>query len=284
MDKKFTVILVSLYIVYKMFFTLLLPIFVGFAGGGFEVGEILDKFQFYVGVGIGFTIATAALIVFALFYFKDSEEKIDGVYLYPGKDSFLPKFLKSPVNLIFIFLILFSILAFLANTSQTGFFSAIPHIEQQFTPAADITFAVFPAAPAENAGLEFFITLALVLLGVAYKKYKIDARTFIFAAIFLAIMMGALYGVSLHALRYGFDEFAMNKVAIFWAFSGLLFIIFGFLSSDILHINNNLGVKLNELFASDIIRNIGLAVIVILIIIYVFILLLKYGGKKNVKA
>jgi len=279
-NKKIAMLL-ALYIVYEIFFVLLVPIFVGFAGGGFEVGEILDKFQFYVGVGIGFSVATVALAIFSMLYFKESDKEINGIYLWPVMEkSFLPKFLRSPLNLLFISLIFFGALAFFATTTQTGFFSGIPKLEQQFTAGADITFAMFPAASAENAGLVFFISLALVGLGVLFKKNKIDGRIFFYASIVISLIMAILYGVALHQLRYGFDEFSIGKVALFWGFEGLLYPFFGFLVIDVLHSLNNLFVKLGELFSNDLIRNVSIGVIIAVIIIYTFILLVKSGKKK----
>ncbi len=255
---------------------------VGLGGGGFEREATLTKFMFYTGPGIAFVLGVVALAVFAMFYFKKDETQINGIFIHNPEKTIIPKFFTKPLNLIFIFLILTSILGLLTTLSQATFFTQIPHIEQQVTEGAEISFSMYPASPAENAGLEFMVILALVMLGVFYKRHSIPKGSYIFFAIPIVIILAVSYGLINHQMRYGFDEVALGSVAFFWGLSGFLIVLFGsVIPAQILHDVNNLFSKLNEMFASEIVVNMIIALIVLLVIVYVFIILLQRRRKKT---
>ena len=280
--RKKIIIVISIYVALKVFFIGLIPMLAGLGGGGFEREEVLTKFMFYTGPGIAFVLGVVALAIFAMFYFKKDETTINGIFIHNPEKSIIPKFLTNPLNLIFIFLILTSILGLLTTVSQATFFTQIPHVEQQVTETAEISFSMYPASPAENAGLEFVCMLALVGLGVFYKRHNIPKNSYIFFAIPIVLILAVSFGLINHSMRYGFDEVAMGNVAFFWGLSGFLILLFGsVIPAQIMHDINNLFSKLNEMFSSEIVVNVIIALIVLLVITYVFILLLK--GKRNGK-
>jgi len=274
------VLIILLYVAWKGLTIALIPMGVGLSKlGGFESESVLTKFMFYIGPAAFFTIATVALLIFALFYFKDDEEIINGVYILNPRKSIFPHFLTHPLNLFFIPLIFFSFLGVLTSlTGQQSFIGTeIPiTIEQQFTPTADIFFAVYPASPAEQSGLEFLITLLMVMFGIAFKKFKLPKDSYILytaVGILIIILASIVYGVVNHQLRYGFDERSVTSVILFWGYDGGLMALTGsFIPGQVTHDVNNFYEKIGDKFSDDTIRAISILTFILIIIIYVILM------------
>lgn len=283
--EKKAIFAVSIYIAYKVLFIALIPMLIGLGPtGGFEVEDIFTKFMFYVGPGIGFILGVIGLLIFSVFYFDTEDSDINGNYIYDPDKSYLPKFFLRPLNLIFIPLILFSVmnLLFAFAGQQTFLETGLPIVEQQFTKTADVFFAIYPASTAENTGLEFTLMLTAVLLGVLWKKREYPKTIYSLLIFPTFIFVGVVYGLINHALRYGFDEYATIGVIIFWGFAGLLNAVFGnFFPGQILHDVNNFSEKIQQLWGSDTVQAISLAVVVGLVLIYIILLTLTRKGKQK---
>lgn len=259
-------------------------LFVGFGLGGFDKEEIFTKNNFYIPYGIVFLIGVIALKVAGIFLHGEREAKYEGAVLHDPEQTPLGKFrvLKNPILLILGTLLLFTILGYFATVSQT-FFNEIPRYEQQFTPAADVFFSVYPAAPSETLGAIFLIALFGLFIGLLAKKYKLP-----FIAVFIIFLLGSTiistgYGYVNHIRRYGDSEIAMRNVLGFWAFGGFLTGLTGsVIPFLLLHDLNNFFYKLSEVFGSDVAQFLVISMIILEAVLFT-VILIKSGRRQNSK-
>ena len=133
---------------------------------------------------------------------------------------------------------------------------------------------MYPASPSETLGALFLISLYGFILSLLVLKNKLPKYLFIILFIIGSIIISAIFGIINHYARYGFDEVAIQNVAVFWSFGGLITAITGsVIPFLILHDVNNFFFKLAKLFSSDIITFITFTIIGILFLGFLLIYL-----------
>jgi len=230
---------------------ILTPKFFGFAAGGFERDNILQKFFFYSPFGaiLGLISLKLILIITGNNKFKGAiihDPDTDGIFSY----GYSLKVIKNPIFLFIMSWLIFSSL-FLLAVNENTFFNAIPVVEQQFTTTADIFFSMYPASPSETFEGIFFISLLSFFLSY-FTQGKLSKSVYLFLTVIIMTIGGATFGYLNHLLRYGFNEVAIQNVILFWGFGGFITaLIRSVIPFLVLHDVNNLFVKLNQLFSSD---------------------------------
>jgi len=276
MEAKNIIAKICWLIIYSAIFILFVPMLAGFAGGAFEREFLQEKFVFYQSAF--YLLGIAAVYVLSFIHNKKDNLGVSTIHDPEEPPSILsiinvPKFIRNPILFFILCWIVFAPLFLFASQRGTAF-SAIPHLEQQVTKIADIAFAIWPAAPAETLGAIFIIALSLFLLRRLVKK-QINKGFYIVLAIFIAAFVSGLYGYLIHLFRYGFSEVAVTNVIIFWSFGGLITAIFNSaIPFLVMHDCNNLFVKLNEIFSSEIVFTRALIFIFVAVILYVVLLFL----------
>ena len=263
----------------------LFTLIAGFAAGGFEKSEILEKNNFFIPYAIVFYLGIVSLKVIGLFIFGRKNQDVEGAVVHDPEQSPVGNFrlVKNPLLLIFFSFIVFSLLFWIFTNQQT-FFNATPVLSQQFTTSADLFFSVYPASPSETLGAVFLIGLLGLILGIFVKKGKVGQG--VFWALFIpgSTIISGLYGVLNHLLRYGFDEVAMQNVAIFWSFGGLITAVTGsMIPFLILHDLNNFFFRFSQLFSNDIITFITFTTIGILMVLFLIFFTRARRKKKELK-
>ena len=246
-----------------------------FGGGGIEKSEILTKNNFYIPYGIIFLFGIVSLKIAGMFIFGKSNASQEGSIIHDPEQSPIGRFLiiKNPFLLAFFSIILFSLIAWFFTNQQTFFVQSINY-EQQFTLGADLFFSVYPASPSETLGALFLISLYGFILSLLVLKNKLPKYLFIILFIIGSIIISAIFGIINHYARYGFDEVAIQNVAVFWSFGGLITAITcSVIPFLILHDVNNFFFKLAKLFSSDIITFITFTIIGILFLGFLLIYL-----------
>ena len=269
-------------IIYAALTIIIFPMFVGLGPfAGFESEAILTKFMFYQS---GFSVLGLIAVYIIGYFVKYNESLGVGILHNPEKApslfSFIkpPRIIKNPVLLFFLMWLIFAPMFLLASTQNT-FFSAIPHIEMQVAETAHVIFAMWPASPSETLSCVFLISLFLLLLRMFLGR-KINKGVYMLLALVGGMFIAGMYGSINHSLRYGFSEISSMNVIIFWSFLGLITIVFNSVIPPlVLHDANNLFVKLNDLFSSEIIYGITIAIWVSLLILFVFFILVTKKKK-----
>jgi len=266
--------------VYVTLITGIAVLFVGLSLGGFEREAILQKAMFYVPFGIVFLFGIVALKIAGIFVFGKKHSDIEGVVIHDPVQSPMPnlKIIKNPFLLGFFCIIVFGLLGWLASKYQT-FFSALPDYQQQFTKSADLFFAVFPASTVETLGALFLISLLGFILGYMVMKQKLSKGWFLGMFFIGGPLISMFYGIINHLARYGGQEIAMQSVALFWFFGGLLTELTGsVIPFLIMHDANNFFFKFSKLFSSEVVT---ITTFLILGMMTILFLITLFKPKKN---
>ncbi|MFW5793886.1 MAG: hypothetical protein ACOCV1_00150 [Bacillota bacterium] len=247
--------------------------FIGFGKGGFNQRLLLEQLWVYGGYGIG-----AAFVIFLIYTYVSKNSNYGDWTFFNSTESlpFLPKkvksFLSDPIQLIIIILIFAISLGFVANFFQQTYFG-VGTLEQQFTAADGVLYNWLLVVSSENlAAAAFSCIMILTFYLLIAKRVKMNKVTFIAFAMLILVLSYGIFGFINHQMRYGSSDEDILKVIGFWSGQGLTVALTGsFLTGWILHGVNNTYVKLNQIFANDI-----LIFYVIGTIIFLVILLFAY--------
>jgi len=257
-----------------LFIGLTVPQLLGFAGGGFEKNEILEQFDFYIPLTIGYLIGVFILFIVVLILAR-GDRRYGSTVLFnsPGSLIPLPKILRNPFGLVIISAIVFTILALITVLRTQTTFTGLAVLPQQFTPTESLLFSSALIPVAENLGLAFVIALTFVFVLLIARKINMSKANFIIILFVLIPIVSGVYGLANHSIAYPDSETDKLIVFGFWSMSGLITVISGsFIPAWIAHIDNNLFIDLARLFASDAVRNWTIGIIFILILSLVIII------------
>lgn len=267
-------------IVFAILIAIFLMLFLGLWGRGFELKDIIYKYQTY-----GIMILGAVILLSALVFIKvTTKGRVGEVIIHHPENSILgklgkiPRVIKNPLRLTILCFMLFLPMGILATQYNT--FLVIPLTLQQITPLADIGFSTEPAAISESLFLMALISLGLT--GLKYllmKKGKFNWGLYIGLAIPLIVIISVVSWYGLHQLVYGGLEKQLRGVLLFGLTGGIMTAVtFTAIPWWVYHFINNLFFRLNELFSDERILIVG-GLFIILFEIFGFIYLL--GGKKK---
>lgn len=265
-------------LVHSAFFIGLVTYFGGFGLGGFEVEEILSKFTFYIGPAAIALLGIGGLVFLESKFLKGSG--YESIIIHKPSVGVLGSFFRSYGVLVWGSLLLFGFLGILATSTQTAFMG-IPVYEQQFTPSASVIFSVYPASTSEGLTWLFTVLLSSFGLGLLFKRFGGPAELFRILRYPLILVVSVFYGVSLHLLRYGASDIAILNVGLFWFLTGLLYILFAsWVPSFLLHDVNNLFVRLNQLFSSDVVlfSTVGILLLLLVFGVLAWLIFRERGG------
>lgn len=276
-------ILGFLYLIIVLIFVFYLPVLIGFVAGGFDTQAVINQQALYNGFAfLGLFFVCTAFVISEII--KKGDEKYgDSIFFSsPGEfpsSRFFKRF--TNVQLFHITLIFTLILGLFANQVRNQSFTGIPIISQQFTETGSVLFTTFLVPAAE--GIFFAGIIAFLIFGFRYlaRKYNWSKENFRYISGTMIVFIAGLFGLALHLLRYGADEYALFVVLGFWLVGALLTVISGsFIPFWVLHITNNLLFDLKRFFSNDGITTIFIVIILSLIALYfVFWRKRLWGGK-----
>lgn len=273
-------------VIYVVFVVGVMSLMFGFGAGGFDRADIMQKNNFYIPYGVIFLIGLIACKIIGMFIFTKAEEPVDGAMIHDPEQSPIGqwKLIKNPFLLAFFCVILFGIIYYMASINSTvsnTFFIDIPKYEQQFTPAADLFFSVYPASPVETLGSLFLIAVLGLFLGYMVKKGKLGKLTFWILFIPGGAIVSMLYGIINHMARYGSNAIATQSVAVFWFMSGLMTTMTGsIIPALILHDMNNFFYRFSQLFSSVIVSIVTFFTLGLMIFLFLYFFFKKVNKKK----
>lgn len=233
-----------------------LPFIFLLGGGGVEEPLNVDKFQFYIGLGI---VAISAFLGIKFARSKITNKKwrkFWDVNIHDPENSVFAKLKEFPVfgflhkvNKKMILLYMFGLLLFIPFLTggnfirqsaigeggeggvlatilpQTSFPDKGFFTEQQVTPSASFFLSIIPASPAETA---FDLAVyALVLLAggyAAFVKGWIPVESFAFIKWGVAPVFSAFNHLLYHIVRYGGDEVSLAAVFLFGVIQAYLYV------------------------------------------------------------
>jgi len=251
----------SLLAVYEVvvFIAVLLSLTVG---RGLEKAELFDKATFYyvlIVAGLVFALALSIIEVFS----KKTKGYGTPVIIHDLEDSplalsksFRPvlRYLKNPLFLIVISLILVSVYSVSGVLQNTAFGTGLPPVpEQQVSETAETIFALEPAVSGESLMFVLvFASLFQLAVRFAAKKLRFSPLTFWLIVVVVGVPLMGLFGVLYHSFRYAGQAQALFAVFLFWSLSALLtFVLQSIIPAMILHYGTNFFQKITASFASD---------------------------------
>lgn len=254
-------------------FMILIPQLIGLGKAGFDSSGILKQFFFYVGPGLGFLIGIFFIFVIEILTKKGDKDYGSSLsFNDPAEQPALPvPLFKHWAKLTLISIIICCGIGLYSLFANQQFFG-IGTLEQQFTLTDSVIYnsSLIPAA--ENLGAAFFWALIFFFWRNFCRKRNVPKWSFVLVTVILAILVFMTYGVINHQLRYQFDEVAIQNVMIIWGVGGVITVMTGsFIPFWVLHTVNNIFVDLHASFASDIIRNWTIGVVIILVVAYILL-------------
>lgn len=258
----------GIFITYIVLFSFIIPFLALFAGRGFESQLFAQKVWTYAGFGIAsaigimmFTIMQKFNLKFGYGFIFSPEEG------WMGKIKELKNTLRSPWKILFLSIILVSLFGMTGAMLNTSFVG-IPTIEQQVTKTSEVIISVEPSSSSETSSELFVLFLALSFIFLIAKKYKLGKGFTILMSLFVAIPLRALFAVAIHLLRYGSEEANLIGIFITRYFNSLITLATGTIIFEyVWHSLNNFFVKINEMFANEIILIITLISLTIFTIV-----------------
>lgn len=218
--------------------------FIGFGKSGFDIAAVLQQFQVYVGFGIGSLVG----LFFLELYFRQSGKEY-GLSTFFNSPRF--NFIRNPLKLFLLSLIIFSILGLVATFYHQTFLG-VGTLKEQFTVGDGILYNWVLVVTSENLGASLFAGIGVLFLFLAYKKYKYGSENFKYLAIFLFILMFIVYGFVLHQLRYSQSEPDLMRVLLFWGLGGIITALTGsIIPFLVMHGMNNTYVELAAKYANE---------------------------------
>lgn len=268
-----------------LLFLILLGVFVSQTFGLFKAAfsdtTIFTQFAFY-----GLTIVASAILLIIIFVMEFTINKDEQTYggnsLIFNSPNEAPsiwgqafKFLKNPIHVGLLSIIIFSILGIFLVLIPNQTFVGIGTLGQQFTPTQNIVFSAILVSIAENMGLAAILATTIFLIRFYCRKYGWGKFSFIALSYFGVAIISVVYALLNHYGRYGGQEQNLQSVFGFWLMSGLLTVSTGsFIPAWIMHFINNLFFSLRKFFASETLI-IGLVFVIILFIVLEFLIFFR---------
>lgn len=225
----------------------------GLSKGGFEDTKVLFKFLFYIGPAVG-----ALFIILLLTYLENLID--DGDKRYGNGLAFyspieIPalniKFFESSLKVLLTSIIVFGLMGFFILFSQTSF-TGTAILAQQFTKIDQLIFNVSLVPISENLTHAALIAFIIVIFRFVARKYNWSTQNFISITLLIVFLLGGLYGVANHQLRYPNSDIALTVVFFFWSIGGVISVLTGmFIPFMIMHTSNNFFIDARELFSND---------------------------------
>ena len=178
-------------------------------------------------------------------------------------------------------MILITLLAFVNFLTIQQSFFGIGTTPQQFTKVDSLVFRTFLVPTPENLGAGFIFALYLVVLRYWARKKDMTPQNFKVFAIVGLMILGAIYGFSLHQLVYGGLETDLLRTTAIWTIGGLVTGIIGnFIVFWVLHTINNFFLDLKGFFPNEIMLVIFAGIFFALVGLYWYLYIRK--GKSKV--
>lgn len=261
------------------FMTFLVSQSIGLGGGGFDSELILQQQSFYIAGGIFLLLIICGFII--EFVIKKGDERYGSNVLFSslGEKPSLPFFKKfSQFKLLYLSIIVFSILGMLMFVTQQASFTGIKPLEQQFSPTAELLYSSLLVTGSENLGLALVLLVTIIVIRYFARTKNWTSGNFGIMVYLLVPLMGAIYWLINHLLRYSGSDTTLLTVFGFGFTMSLITVLTGsFIPAWIMHISNNLFYDMQRLFTRDAVLMLVGLIIVALIVLYFFI----FRKKKN---
>jgi hypothetical protein len=236
--------------------------FIGFGAQGFDISGVLQQFTVYVAFGIGSLFGVLLLEV----YFRTVKD--ESLTTFFNSPRF--KFLKNPLQLMILSLILFSILGLVATFYHQTFLG-VGTLQEQFTRVDGIVYNWTLVVTSENLGAALFAGLGVLFLYLAKKKWNWQGNNFKYLSIMWVVLSFIFYGFILHQLRYSGSEPDLLKVLVFWGMGGILTAVTGSVIPFLIaHGMNNTFVELAPKTANE-------ASFIIPVVIFIIVMVVIYA-------
>jgi len=262
-----------------LFFTFLLSHFLGMVRGGFDVAEALNVQTWYL-IAIAFAVGIVCFMIYQVAITKkDAKYGYSVGFASLGEKPHLSFFKRFTIFQLFLLSVIIFGAIGLVNTTmapQTSYTGVGFLVQEEFTPIDSMLYSALLIPGAENIGCALVIAFVLVMIGIWARKTNMSAATFAILAILLVTIIGGLFGIGNHLLRYRGFETTLLTVGIFWALGSFLIAITGsFIPFWVMHIMNNLFLDLQRFFTSETIFIFAIFVLLSFVVLY----FLLYRGR-----
>lgn len=264
-----------------VFIMVLVSQIIGLGRTGFDSEKVLTQFFFYAGPG-GVFLLGVLLVFFLELLRKDGDAMYGDTIMFNegGVSPALPfRFLKSPLQILILSILVFSIFGLYVAVTQTTF-TGVGQLRQQFTVLDSLIYSSSLVPAAENLGAAFLGAVTIVGIRAWARRKKFSRSSYIGITYFTIPIVFGLYGLFNHLLRYASSDIALFNVFLFWAIGGAMTVATGsFIPFWIAHISNNFFIDIQNSFSND-----GIVVSVILLeivlgLFYYFAFIYKRGNK-----
>jgi hypothetical protein len=254
---------------------------IGLGAGGFDTQEVLQQQTFYYSGAIFLLLIICGFIL--EFVIKKGDERYGSNIFFSslGEKPSMSIFKSfSQFKMLFLSIIIFGILGMVMFVTKQASFTGIKPLAEQFTPQAEILYSSTLVPVAENLGLALVLLVTVVVLRIFARKNNWSASNFAIATYILVPLMGAIYWVINHLLRYSGSDQTLLTVFGFGFAMALISVLTGsFIPAWVMHTSNNLFYDMQRLFTRDSVIMLVGVVIVVLIVLYFFIF--RKGSKAN---
>jgi len=254
-----------------LFVMITVPKTIGLSRAGFDNKETLSQFFFYAVTGIGSLIGIIVLFLFeSRNTYRDSDYGSGLAFSSPGEKPSTSWFKRlSQFQIFLASMILFLTIGLFTYISKQSTFTGIATLAQQFTEIDSLLFSSFLIPVAENLDLMFLIALGIFILRYYARKYDWQPANFM-GACYGLILIGGIFGVANHLLRYGGSDVQIATVFVFWSVGAAITIITGsFLPFLCMHFANNFFFDLGRFVSNDILTlYTGIGIFVLCIIYF----------------
>lgn len=264
--------------------TFLVPQSIGLGAGGFDSAEVLQQFGFYLVGGIFLLLLIVAFIIELIIKKGDERYGSSIAFSSQGQVPHMPFFKRfSNFQLFLLSTIVFGTMGLIVTTLRQTSFIGYKTLEQQFTPTAELMFSSLLIPGSENLGMALVIALCLIGLRIWARKVNMSKASFVLLSFLIAIV-GALYWLVNHLLRYAGQDLQLGVVFIFGLVMALLTLVTGsFIPAFVMHISNNLFFDVQKMFSRDNVVLTVIITIVLLIILYYIIYRKKNKAGERIK-
>tara|TARA_Y100000310_G_scaffold345639_1_gene467611 strand:+ start:5984 stop:6976 length:993 start_codon:yes stop_codon:yes gene_type:complete len=270
------------------FMVVIIPLFFGFVGKGFEesfiegrpflFGDLLSNYLIY----LFFMIPSMLVIIFpiaSMFVLSRGEHPatkpnptfirifttsfihapeqgmlywLSEISGFSGKRNFM-NWSRNILRLLAVSIIFFGLYGIIQVSFPASQVTAIPEIAiQQVTKTMEVYFAIEPPAWTETATMLFVFMLLMGLNAYVTARFQLG-KTFYYLVglIFIAPLIG-LFWMGFHSIVYGASQTGLIQTFIFGWFGSTLTLLFGsFFLWYIFHFMNNLFAKLVQIIPSN---------------------------------
>jgi len=268
------------------FMTFLVTQSIGLGGRGFDNELVLQQQSFYLAGGIFLVLIICGFII--EFIIKKGDERYGSNILFAnlGEKPSMPIFKNfSQFKMLYFSIIAFGILGLLMFVTQQASFTGVKPLEQQFTPTAELLYSSLLVTGSENLGLALVLLSTIIVIRAVARKKNWTSANFGILVYLIVPIMGAIYWLINHLLRYTGSDTTLLTVFGFGFVMSLITVLTGsFIPAWIMHISNNLFFDMQRLFTRDSVLMLVGLVILSLIVLSFFIFKKKnpQGAFQNV--